>query len=107
MRSTAASAPARRLAAIALAFALALGLTACGATLPEPALHDIAQLQTAIEQSLERHQHVRGTAYCPTDVPAVKGQVFSCVVAIPGSAPAIFAVTVQTPQGYVSYVRTR
>jgi hypothetical protein len=94
----------RTAAALPVAVA-ALTLAACGATLPEPSLHNIAQVQTAIEQSLAAAAHLRGTAYCPTDVPAVKGQVFSCVVAIPGRTPAIYRVTVQTPQGFVSYSR--
>jgi hypothetical protein len=89
------------------AVALAVALSACGATLPEPPLRNIAQIQTAIDQTLLAGQHVRGTAYCPTDVPAVKGQVFSCIVEIPGGSPAIFEVTVETPQGLVSYVRTQ
>ena len=95
------------LAAWLAVIALALGLAACGAALPEPALHDIAQVQSAIEQTVERNQHVRGTAYCPTDVPAIKGQVFSCIVALPSGPPAIFRVTVETAQGFVDYVRTR
>ena len=102
MPRSAASLPARL-----VIVALGLGLAACGATLPEPALHNIAQVQSAIEQTLERTQHVRGTAYCPTDVPAVKGQVFSCVVALPSGPPAIFRVTVETAQGFVNYVRAQ
>lgn len=64
-------------------------------------------MQTAIEQSLASSAHLHGTAYCPTDVPAVKGQVFSCVVSLAGRAPAIYRVTVDTAQGFVSYVRTQ
>ena len=60
-----------------------LRLAACGATLREPSLHDIAQVHSAIEQSLAHGSHLAGTAYRPTDVPAVKSQAFSCVVAVP------------------------
>lgn len=95
-------------AAAALPLALAaLGLAGCGAALPEPSLHNIAQVQTAIEQALASSAHLRGTAYCPTDVPAIRGQVFSCIISLPGHAPAIYRVTVETAQGVVSYVRTQ
>ena len=89
------------------AAALALALAGCGATLPEPALHNIAQIETAIEQTQLAGGHQRSVAYCPTDVPAVKGQVFSCVLDLAGGGVAIYRVTVETPQGAVGYVRTQ
>ena len=97
----------RRALAPACAGIAALALAGCGARLPEPLLHNISQVQTAIEQTVLADTHQQGTAYCPTDVPAVKGQVFSCVVELRGTAtPEIYAVTVTTPQGYVTYART-
>jgi len=96
----------RRLVPLGAA-AVGLALSGCGAALPEPSLHDMAQVQTAIEQTLSASQHRHGTAYCPTDVPAIKGQVFSCVVELSGAAPEIFQVTVQNAQGAVDYIRTQ
>jgi hypothetical protein len=93
------------LAAGAGAAAALLG--GCGGRLPEPLLHNIAQIQEAIEQSVLSASHQQGTAYCPTDVPAVKGQMFSCVVEMRSGGPQIYAVTVVTPQGYVTYGRTQ
>jgi hypothetical protein len=98
------AAPATLLAALGAA---ALALSGCGAALPEPSLRNIAQVQSALEQAVLAAENRHGTAYCPTDVPAIKGQVFSCVVEIPGGAPAIYRVTVETPQGFVSYIRTQ
>jgi anti-sigma factor RsiW len=98
------AAPARLLAALG---AVALTLAGCGAALPEPSLHDIAQVQAALEQAVRADGSRHATAYCPTDVPAIKGQVFSCVVEIRGSAPAVYRVTVETPQGVVAYIRMR
>ena len=98
--------PSRRFA-WSCAAASGLVLAGCGAALPEPALQNMPQVQSAIEQSYRASDHHDGTAYCPTDVPAIKGQVFSCVVPVPGRAPAIFQVTVESAQGFVSYVRTR
>jgi len=98
----------RRALAPACAGVAAIALAACGARLPEPLLRNIAQIQAAIEQTVLADSHAQGTAYCPTQVPAVKGQVFSCVVQMrSGAAPEIYAVTVQSPQGYVTYARTQ
>jgi hypothetical protein len=97
-----------RALATACAGLAALALAGCGARLPEPLLRNISQVQTAIEQTVLADTHQQGTAYCPTDVPAVKGQVFSCVVQMRnGAVPEVYAVTVQTPQGYVTYARTQ
>ena len=96
-----------RVRAASVAGALALVLAACGATLPEPFLHNIAQVQTAIEQTVLAREHLDGTTVCPSEVPAIAHQVFSCVVAIPAHAPQVFAVTVVEPTGGVSYVRTQ
>lgn len=83
-------------------------MAGCDARLPEPLLRNIAQVQAAIEQTVLADAHEQGTAYCPTDVPAVKGQVFSCLVQMRnGAAPEVYTVTVETPQGNVAYARTQ
>jgi hypothetical protein len=41
--------------------------------------------------------------YCPTTVPALTGETFSCVVAIAGHRPAIFTVTEVNSSGDVTY----
>jgi hypothetical protein len=97
---------------LAIALVLTCGLGGCGAPLPPPAgvaqnLTNIAQIQTAIQDTLAARQHLRGTAYCPARVPALAGEVFSCVVAIPGHRPAIFTVTEVNSTGDVTYVGHR
>jgi len=99
----------RRAARAAIAVALVCGLGACGAALPPPQssgqqnLTNIGQIQTAIQDTLAAKQHLRGTAYCPTTVPALSGETFSCVVAITGHRPAVFTVTEVNSSGQVSY----
>jgi hypothetical protein len=88
---------------------LLVGLGACGAALPPPQtsrqqnLTNIAQIQTAIQDTVAAKQHLRGTAYCPSKVPALAGESFSCVVAIAGHRPAIFTVTEVNSSGDVTY----
>lgn len=95
-----------------IALALVCGLGACGAALPPPPsgtqnLSNIAQIQTAIQDTLAAKQHLHGTAYCPTTVPALSGETFSCVVAIAGHRPAIFTVTEVNSSGDVTYAGSR
>jgi hypothetical protein len=91
------------------ALALLCGLGACGAALPPPQtpgqrnLTNIAQIQTAIQDTLAAKQHLRGTAYCPAKVPALAGESFSCVVAIAGHRPVTFTVTEVNASGEVTY----
>ena len=98
---------------LAIALVLTCGLGACGAPLPPPPaavqqnLTNIAQIQRAIQDTLAAKQHLHGTAYCPARVPALAGEVFSCVVAIPGHRPAIFTVTEVNSTGDVTYVGHR
>jgi hypothetical protein len=97
---------ARRRARGAPRAAIALAL---GAALPPPQssgqqnLTNIEQIQTAIQGTLAAKQHLHGTAYCPTTVPALTGETFSCVVAFAGHRPAIFTVTEVNSSGDVSY----
>ena len=67
-------------------------------------MHNIAQIQLAIEQTLATKKHLKGTAYCPETVPVMKGEVFSCVVAVNGHAPLLFTVTEANNVGAVTYV---
>ena len=93
----------------AIALALVCGLGACGAALPPPQssgqqnLTNIEQIEMAIQNTLAAKQHLHGTAYCPTTVPALTGETFSCVVAIAGHRPAIFTVTEVNSSGDVTY----
>jgi len=59
--------------------------------------------QTAIQDTLAARQHLRGTAYCPSQVPALAGESFSCAVAIAGRRPALFTVTEGHSSGQVTY----
>ena len=93
----------------AIALALVCGLGACGAALPPPQssghqnLTNIEQIEMAIQNTLAAKQHLHGTAYCPTPVPALTGETFSCVAAIAGHRPATFTVTEVNSSGDVTY----
>ncbi len=89
--------------AIALV-ASAAALSGCGGALPPPNLHNIASIQTAIQETLAAKLHLHGRAYCPTTVPEMKGEVFSCVVAVAGHRPYVFTVTEANNLGAVTYV---
>ena len=80
------------------------GLAACGTALPPPDLPNIPQIEQAIQETLAAKDHLSGTAYCPVSVPELKGEVFSCVVALRVHAPVIFTVTEVNSTGYVTYV---
>jgi len=101
--------PARRARRRARGAARAAIALALGAALPPPQssgqqnLTNIEQIQTAIQGTLAAKQHLHGTAYCPTTVPALTGETFSCVVAFAGHRPAIFTVTEVNSSGDVSY----
>jgi hypothetical protein len=94
----------RRPLALTGVVAGACALTACGGALPPPNLHNIALIEHAIQTSLAAQSHLSGTAYCPTTVPQMKGEVFSCIVAVPRHPPVVFNVTELNNTGYVSYV---
>jgi len=78
-------------------------LAACGGALPPPDLRNIAQIERAIEQTLAARTHLDGRAYCPQTVPEMKSERFSCVVAVRGHSPIIFAVTEVNNTGTVTY----
>ena len=84
--------------------AIAVTIAACGGALPPPNMHNIAQVQKAIEETLAAKEHLTGTAYCPQIVPVMKGEVFSCVVAVHGHTPLLFTVTEVNNLGAVTYV---
>ncbi len=102
----------RLLAPPLLAVSALVPLSGCGSSVPTTPqqtqyLHNIAQIQTAIEDTLRTKQNITGTAYCPQLVPAISGETFSCVVAIKGQPPAVFNVTEANAQGAVNYVRVK
>jgi hypothetical protein len=79
-------------------------VAACGSALPPPNMHNIADIEHAIQTTLAAQRSLHGHAYCPTTVPEMKGEVFSCIVALPHHAPVVFKVIELNDTGYVSYV---
>jgi hypothetical protein len=90
--------------------ALACGLGGCGSALPPPTqsqadLPNITQIQAAIEQTVLAQEHIRVTAYCPTVVPEIKGETFSCVALFSGRARR--ALTFLVTEGGGTFVTFR
>jgi hypothetical protein len=83
----------------------------CGEALPGLYLTNIRQVEAAIAATAQAHDHRPATAYCPASVPAIRGETFSCVVAIDGYRhPAEYRATVKgltEAAGYVTYAETR
>jgi hypothetical protein len=83
-------------------------LGACGSTLPpvQSNLPNIAQIQNAIQQSILARDHVLTRVFCPTQVPLVKDEKFSCVAVGPRGRTFIFSVTETGAGDLVSYQQT-
>jgi len=83
--------------------AAACAIAGCGGALPPPNLPNIANIERAIEGTLANRHGLSGTALCPQTVPEIAGEVFSCIVTIPGRRPWTFTVTEVNATGYVTY----
>ena len=86
---------------------LACGLSACGSAGPT-GVHaqrylDTSRVALAIEQSTFSQRGLRAHAYCPSEVPQIKGQRFTCIAYAARVAPAIFTVVQLDAQGHVRY----
>jgi hypothetical protein len=86
--------------------------SACGSSVPPASttpgnLPNIAQIQGAISQTILKYSHVTAHVYCPTVVPQISGETFSCVGIASKPKPASFIFLVTEHGGtYVSYART-
>jgi hypothetical protein len=87
-------------------------LSACGSSVPPastvPAnLPNIAQIQGAITGTIQKFDHVTAQVICPTMVPQISGETFSCVgvATRPKVQTFIFQVT-EHGGTFVTYSRT-
>lgn len=98
-----------RAALLPIVAVLSSAVTACDSGLPPDRgyLRNIPQIERAIELTLYARVHARGTAYCPDEVPALEGEVFSCLVSVGRERPVLFEVTEVNASGYVTYAEIR
>jgi hypothetical protein len=97
----------------ATVLACACGVAACGGTLPPPTqsqsqsqsdLPNIAQIQSAIAQSVLARDHIGITVLCPTVVPEIAGETFACIAFSPGPKHRALTFMVTEHGGtYVTY----
>jgi hypothetical protein len=86
---------------------LTCGASACGSAQPgdtdDQHYLNTSRVERAIEQSVlsqrDRHAHV----YCPTEVPQVKGQRFTCLAYSASEVPTLFTAVQVDAQGDVQY----
>jgi hypothetical protein len=90
-------------------------LAACGgssssstpSTQAPPNLPNIAQIEGAISGTIRNADHVSATVFCPTLVPQVVGETFSCVGIARAPKPSTFVFEVTEKGGtFVAYRRT-
>lgn len=97
---------------MAAAMATAILVSACGGSVPSatttPAnLPNITEIQGAIAATIRKYDHVTASVYCPTQVPQITGETFSCVGVAKKPKPATFIFQVTEHGGtFVSYTRT-
>jgi hypothetical protein len=101
----------RRAAAV---LSLAGLVSACGGSVPASTtttpsnLPNIADVQRGIAATILKYDHVTAQVYCPTQVPQIPGETFSCVgvATQPKVRTFVFQATVHTGT-LVSWARTR
>lgn len=90
----------------------ATAVSACGSSVPPAAttpanLPNIAQIQSAIAGTLMKDDHVSARVICPTLVPQITGETFSCVALAQHPKPRTFLFQVTEHGGtFVSYALT-
>jgi hypothetical protein len=87
---------------------LVCGLSACGSTRPAGTSAqrylDTSRVALAIERSTLSQRGLHAYAYCPSEVPQIKGQSFTCIAYAARVAPATFTVVQLDARGHVRYV---
>lgn len=70
-------------------------------------LPNITQIESAIASTIVKDDHVSARVICPTHVPQITGETFSCVALARNPKPRTFIFQVTEHGGtYVSYVLT-
>ena len=90
---------------------LALGLAACGSSTNRSAdtqttqtrLLDTQKVALAIEQSVLHQRNLHAQVFCPSRVPQLRGQTFTCLAYAPKVMPAAFTITQINQAGDVQY----
>jgi hypothetical protein len=90
---------------------LALGLAACGSSAKRSAgtqssqtrLLDTQKVALAIELSVLHQRDLHAQVFCPSRVPQLRGQSFTCLAYAPKVMPAAFTVTQVNQAGDVQY----
>jgi hypothetical protein len=91
----------------AAALAVACGGSTPPASTTQSNLPNVTQIQAAIAQTILKDDHVNAQVYCPTQVPEIKDETFSCVGVARQPRPQTFVFLVTEHGGtFVSYVRT-
>jgi hypothetical protein len=87
--------------------ALACGLSACGSgqTSISNNQHylNTSRIELAIEQSILSQRGLHAHAYCPSEIPQIKDQRFTCIAYAARLTPTIFKVAQVDAQGHVQY----
>jgi hypothetical protein len=87
--------------------------SACGSSLPPiqqttTNLPNISQIESAIARTILNFDHVTAQVFCPSRVPEVAGEQFSCIGVARHPAVRTFTVLVTERSGtYVTYVLTK
>jgi hypothetical protein len=83
------------------------GLSACGSTgtdSPHAQRYlNTSRVALAIERSTLSQRGLHAQAYCPSEVPQMEGQRFTCIAYAAKVRPAIFTVVQLDAQGHVRY----
>ncbi|HEX3693173.1 MAG TPA: hypothetical protein VHU13_07505, partial [Solirubrobacteraceae bacterium] len=86
---------------------LALALSGCGSSQTDPTNYqyylNTSRIALAIEQSILSQRGLHAHVYCPTEIPQIKGQRFTCIASSARLAPTIFTVMQIDARGHVQY----
>lgn len=88
-------------------------VSACGSSLPPSSqapsnLPNITQIEGAIAGTILKYDHVTARVVCPTQVPQIPGETFSCIGLARHPTPRTFIFQVTEHGGtFVTYARTR
>ncbi len=88
-----------------------MAFAACGGgsstTATAPSLPNIAQIESAIAGTIKADDHVTAQVLCPSSVPEVVGETFSCIGIARQPRVETFMFLVTAHGGtYVTYART-
>ena len=75
---------------------------------PAPSTLNTQRVAAAITQSIFKQRHLHATVNCPTGIPQVKGETFTCTASTTSKGKKTvttpFKVTVVNARGFVTYV---